>query len=84
MTNLPEMSNRAKQALDVLADGGRFSHCLERNSYTGREQFRTRLQTANGYNVAGIGFSTMAELQKLGFITHCHHTCIGDYYKLAA
>ena len=39
MTNLPNLSNRAKKALEVLADGGRFVHRLERNSYTGREQF---------------------------------------------
>ena len=56
MTNLPKLSNRAQKALDVLADGGRFVHRLERNN-TGREQFHHRLQREGGYTVSGVGLS---------------------------
>jgi hypothetical protein len=48
ISNMPKLSSRAQKALDVLADGGRFVNRLERDSYTGREQFHRRLITRPG------------------------------------
>lgn len=67
MTNQPKLSTRAKTALDVLADGGRFRYGLERNSYTGREQFQWRLEYPRGGKVRGIGHATYHELVAAGF-----------------
>ena len=57
-------SNRAKRALDILEQGGQFCSRLERNNYTGREQFRTRL-IHNGHVVRGIGAATFRELSSM-------------------
>ena len=84
MSNLPKLSNRAKRALDILADGGEIVHRLERNSYTGREQFQTRF-IANGSTIRGLGFATRAELEGAGFrFISTHHTTVSTYYKLDA
>jgi len=88
MSNLPEMSKRAQQALDVLADGGRFVRRLERNSYTGREKFQFRLvrQGAGHYGspVRGIGCAAFYELQHLGFLQYAHEerSSVVEPYKL--
>ena len=83
MTNLPTLSPRARKALDVLADGGRATYKLERNSYTGREQFIRRFVTAAGQRVAGIGSATFYEIEKAGlrFIS-IYSSSIGVEYKL--
>lgn len=86
-SNMPKMSNRASKALDVLADGGRFTKRLERNSYTGREQFQTRLLTGRTRAVVrGIGMSAFYELERMGLISYCptEGTSISSYYKLNA
>ena len=70
MTNMPQLSNRAQQALDILADGGRFDYALVRNSYTGREQFQWRLRSASGMVCKGYGHSTYHELNDAGFMGH--------------
>ena len=81
MSNLPSLSNRAKRALDVLADGGRFVCRLERNSYTGREQFAYRL-LKEGRVVRGIGLAAFYEI-KDAFLTICdHNTSVSTYYQL--
>lgn len=71
MNNQPKMSKRAERALEILSNGGRFISQLERNSYTGREQFQYRC-TYNGAPYSnyekGIGFSTFSELRDLGMI----------------
>lgn len=69
-TNLPKLSGRAKQALDVLADGGRFVRRLERDSYTGFEKWQYRLQRTAAWSstVKGVGFSAFHELQDAGFL----------------
>ena len=67
MTNMPNLSTRAKAALDILADGGQFKYALERNSYTGREQFQWRLLAARGGRVPGIGGAAFHELEDKGF-----------------
>lgn len=81
MTNLPALSNRAKKALEVLADGGRFVCRLERNSYNGREQFAYRL-LKEGRVVRGIGLAAFYEI-KDKFLTICdHNTSVSTYYQL--
>lgn len=85
MTNLPALSNRAKKALDVLADGGRFAYRLERNSYTGREQFQYRLTARRCAGVVkGVGMSAFYELQNAGLLALCPNegTSVSTYYKL--
>jgi hypothetical protein len=86
-TNLPKMSKRAAQALDVLADGGRFRYGLERNSYTGREQFQWRLEHARGGRVHGVGGAAYRELCSKGFAFRSEaagFTGIATYYYLKA
>jgi hypothetical protein len=84
MTNLPTLSTRAKKALDVLADGGKFVHRLERNGYTGREQFAYRLIDNAGCIVRGVGLSAFYEI-KDQFLALCeHNTSVSTYYKLRA
>lgn len=81
-SNTPKLSNRARKALDVLADGGRIRHGLERNSYTGREHFHYRLQKG-GYNVRGFGLATFSELESAGMLTRDGKpTSVSTYYKL--
>ena len=63
MTNMPKLSARAAEALNVLADGGSLAYRLERNSYTGREQFAVRLKAKGGAVVKGVGFAALRELQ---------------------
>jgi hypothetical protein len=83
MSNLPTLSSRAKKALDILADGGRFVCRLERNSYTGREQFAYRL-LKEGRVVHGIGLAAFYEI-KDQFLTICDgNTSVSTYYKLRA
>ena len=86
MTNMPKLSNRAKKALDVLADGGRFVNRLERNSYTGREQFCRRLLTSRSWNsvVPGIGAAAFHELDRAGFLEYAagEWTSVTEVYKL--
>jgi hypothetical protein len=88
MTNLPKMSKRAEAALEVLANGGRFVNRLERNSYTGREQFRKRLQRTAAWSstVPGIGAATFFELEKLGLLVRdfAGGSSVSEPYKLAA
>ncbi|HAX40611.1 MAG TPA: hypothetical protein DCY10_07035 [Clostridiales bacterium] len=81
-TNLPQLSARAQKALDVLADGGQFRHGLERNSYTGREQFQYRLQPKGGGVVKGVGIAAFYELDKLGMLVAASSTSVATYYKL--
>lgn len=83
MTNLPKLSPRAQKALNVLADGGRFVCRLERNGYTGREQFAYRLLNG-GHVVAGIGMAAFYEIKDT-FLTMCdNNTSVSTYWKLRA
>ena len=66
ISNQPKLSARAQQALDILSNGGELTHLLERNSYTGREQFQTRFKI-HGSAVKGLGFATHQELERAGF-----------------
>lgn len=67
MSNLPKLSARAADALNVLGDGGSFKYALERNTYTGREQFQWRLLNARGFRISGIGGAAFRELEAKGF-----------------
>ena len=69
MINQPKLSARAQQALEILANGGEIQHRLERNGYTGREQFQTRFCTSSCWSsaVKGLGLATRTELEKAGF-----------------
>jgi hypothetical protein len=85
-TNMPKLSNRAQKALDVLANGGRFVNRLERNSYTGREQFQKRLLADGrwGSVVSGIGHAAFHELDRAGFLAYApgEWTSVTEVYKL--
>ena len=84
--NLPKLSARARRALDVLSNGGRFSNRLERNRFTGREQFAMRLLADGGWTsiVAGIGHATYHELDKAGFLIRAfgEGSSVSEIYKL--
>lgn len=83
-TNLPNISNRVRKALDILADGGRMVVRLERNSHTGREQFQTRFMTERGAVIPGLGVKTKFELADAGFnLAPVHWTSGATYYKLS-
>lgn len=84
-TNLPKLSRRAHDALEVLSNGGEIVHRLERNSYTGREQFQTRFcaSSAWGSVVKGLGFKTRCELEDAGFrFRVAHSSSVATHYKL--
>ena len=83
-TNLPELSKRALLALEVLGDGGEFRHGLERNTFTGREQFTYRLRNFAGVIVRGVGLRAFHELSGNGFLRAAHSTSSATYYKLNA
>ena len=59
------MNKRTEQALNVLAQGGKFRYALER-SFRGGEQFRARLIDAQGQTVKGMGYATLADLKAAG------------------
>ena len=84
MTNMPKLSARASKALDVLADGGRFVERLERNNYTGREQFQHRLLTGRASVVVkGVGLSAFYELRNAGVLSLTSEgTSVSTYWKL--
>jgi hypothetical protein len=82
MSNMPKLSNRASQALDVLADGGRFTIRLERNSYTRREQFQTRLLDSRRNVVPGIGAAAYRELDKACMLVWSDSTSVSTEYVL--
>lgn len=83
-SNLPALSPRARKALEVLADGGRFVHRLERNSYTHRDQFKYHLLGARGGTIAGVGMKTFFELKDAGLLRICEagNTSVSTYYRL--
>ena len=84
MTNMPKLSARAKKALDVLADGGQFVERLERNTYTGREQFQTRLMANRSTGVVrGVGLAAFHELKNLGLLCLAGGgTSVSTYWKI--
>lgn len=84
-SNQPKLSKRAQQALDILANGGEVVHRLERNSYTGREQFHTRFCASAAWSsaVKGLGFKTRCELEEAGFrFRPSRHSSVATHYVL--
>lgn len=82
MTNLTHISPRARKALDILADGGQFVQRLERDAYTGRDQFAYRLMMA-GQVVKGFGLAVFYELNNARFLkTAGGSTSVSTYYSL--
>ena len=65
----------------MLWERGRFVCRLERNSYTGREQFAYRL-LKEGRVFRGIGLATFYEIKDT-FLTICdNNTSVLTYYQL--
>lgn len=81
MTNLTHISPRARKALDILADGGQFVQRLERDAYTGREQFAFRLTMA-GQVVKGFGLAVFYELKNANFLKMAGSTSVSTYYSM--
>ena len=85
-SNQPKLSKRAQQALEILANGGEMVHRLERNGYTGREQFQTRFCASASWSsaVKGLGHATRFELEDAGFAFRvAHRSSVSTHYKLA-
>lgn len=82
MTNMPKLSTRALKALGVLANGGRFVCRLERNSYTGREQFEYRLLDETRHVVRGIGLKAFYEIKDEFLVHAAGSTTVSTYYQL--
>lgn len=80
-TNLTHISPRARKALDILADGGQFVQRLERDRYTGREQFAYRLLKGASV-IKGFGLAVFYELHGKDFIRMASSTSVSTYYKL--
>lgn len=83
--NLPKLSSRAARALEILANGGEMVHRLERNSFTGREQFETRFCASKAWHsaVKGLGFATRQELERAGFrFKAVHRSSVSTSYTL--
>jgi len=81
MNNLPKLSARAQKALDILADGGEFVCRLERNGYTGREQFAYRL-LKEGRAIRGVGLAAFYEIKDKFLTVAAGGTSVSTYYKL--
>ncbi len=86
MPNLAKFSSRAKLALGVLADGGRFVERVERDLYTGREQFYHQLLRNCAWSsvVKGVGMAAaFYELKEAGFLSMTNEgTSVITYWKL--
>ena len=82
MSNLPKMSARAATALSVLGDGGQFVERLERNTFTRREQWETRLLDSSRNVVSGIGRAAFRELNALGLLFTADWFSAAVYYGL--
>lgn len=83
MTNQPNLSPRAQKALDVLANGGRFAIRLERDGYTGREQFAYRLLDDARRVVKGVGLKAFYEIRDTFLVmADGGNTSVSTYYKL--
>jgi hypothetical protein len=55
-------------ALETLTAGGYWRKALE-TGYRGREMFETRLRTASGSVVKGVGYKTWLEMSKTEMLT---------------
>lgn len=76
-----KLSPRGARAVALLKDGAQFVKRLERDGYTGREQWKTRL-VKNGQHVKGYGVSTFAEISQM-LAPASRGTSVSSYYMLA-
>ena len=81
-SNMPPVSARAQRALGILADGGQFVKRLERNGFTGREQWETRLLTSDKQVVRGIGAAAFRELDGAMLLFTADRFSTATYYGL--
>lgn len=83
-TKKTELSPRAKKALKILADGGRFAEQLERDHYMGRDQFHYRLYAAGtaGWTnyIRGFGTKTFREVER--YLVQDWGTSVSTRYRL--
>jgi hypothetical protein len=77
-----ELSTRAKKAYVILFGGGKFVQRLERDRYTGREQWKYHLETNEGIKISGFGVTTFYELDNLGLLSLDNSTSVSSYYRL--
>lgn len=76
-----KLSPRAARAVALMKSGAQFVKRLERDGYTGREQWKTRLMQ-NGSAVKGYGAATFNELGNM-VAPFGRGTSVSSYYKLA-
>ncbi len=76
-----KLSARAARAVAMMKDGAQFVKRLERDGYTGREQWKTRL-VKSGQPVKGYGVSTFTEISRM-LVPASRGTSVSSYYKLA-
>lgn len=78
-------SKKTAEAIEVLRNGGYFRNALE-NGYMGREQFKTRLYTADRRVVAGHGPASLRAVQAHVTLTQRSErsSVWPTYYTLAA
>ncbi len=78
------LSTRAQKALDILKNDGFMVKRLERDSYTGREEFKTRFLDNKMKVIKGLGIKTSFELEDNGiFLSIWSSTSVSTYYKIA-
>lgn len=75
-----KLSPRAARAVALMKSGAEFVNRLERNSYTGRDQFQKRLMH-KGRTVKGYGASTFYELRSMIAPTG-YGTSVSTHYAL--
>jgi hypothetical protein len=80
-TQIMELSPRARKAYAVLQEGGRYVKRLEKNEWSGREQFQYRLLSPTGGVVKGYSFKVFWELEPFLRLAD-GGTSVSTYYKL--
>ena len=75
-----KLSPRAARAVALMKSGAQFAKRLERDGYTGREQWKTRL-VHNGSAVKGYGAATFRELGNM-IEPAGYGTSVSSYYAL--
>ena len=76
-----QLSPRARKAYAVLQEGGRYVQRLEKDAWTGREQFQYRLLGKGGAVIKGYGFKVFWELE--GLLSRADGgTSVSTYYKI--
>ena len=78
------LSSRGQKALNLLKDGGYMVERLERDSYTNKEQFKTRFMDNKMNIIKGLGVKTKFELEDNNInFSIWNTTSVSSYYKIA-